>query len=172
MISFPYQKIGYFLILLMMQLLIFQNNALFGLAFGFVYIGCLIMWPLEANRSLLMTFGFFLGLFVDIFSNTLGIHMFACVLTAFLRTYLVEYLTPTGGYDKNSEISLNNMGISWFLSYVSIAVFFHLSVLYFVDTLSFQNFGWALLKIFASTLLTVFVIVLLEFFDKKRKSSF
>ncbi|MFQ3574952.1 MAG: hypothetical protein SNJ77_00800 [Cytophagales bacterium] len=172
MSSFPFQRLGYFVIMLMMQLLIFRDNALFGVAFGFVYVSCILMWPIDTNRSVLMTFAFFVGLIIDIFSDTLGMHIFTCVLTAFLRSFWIQSLTPTGGYDKNTDISLNSMGLSWFLSYVSICVFVHVFVLHLVESMSLKNFGWTLLKIVCSTMLTVFVFYTIELFNQKRKNSY
>jgi len=160
--NFPIHKIPYFLILIFLQIFIFLNNPLFGIAFCFVYVACILMWPIDANISALMTFSFFIGLVIDMFSNTLGVHTSASVFTAYTRTFWIKYLTPTGGYDKSNEISLKSLGRLWIINYLTINTLIHICLLYIIENLEIVHWGWFILKTLSSTLFTCLMIYVIE----------
>src|SRR5690625_9365 len=80
-----------FIILLAIQTLIMNNIHLFGYSSPFIYIIFLIGFPLNTNKNLLIVLGFLLGLSMDIYSNTGGVHAGACVLIAYLRPFLLKF---------------------------------------------------------------------------------
>src|SRR5690625_3517158 len=79
-----------FIILLAVQILVMSNIKLFGYSSPFIYIIFILGFPLNTNKNLLIFLGFLLGLSMDIYSNTGGVHAGACVLIAYLRPTLLK----------------------------------------------------------------------------------
>ena len=59
----------------------------------------------------LMGIGFVMGLAVDMFYDSVGLHAFACILIMYVRNYWLNNLTPQGGYDSGDSPSLSLHGI-------------------------------------------------------------
>jgi hypothetical protein len=155
--------IFYFLLFIGLQIVFFLNLALFNIAFCFVYIGFIITLPIETPRVFLLFIGFFTGIVIDVFYNTLGIHTAASLLVAYMRPYTINMLTPRGGYDTGSEVSIHHLGMQWFVSFTGILVFSHHLTLFLLEAFSFDMLGRTLLKTFTSTAFTLFIIVLLQY---------
>jgi hypothetical protein len=155
---------------LVAQVLIFKNAVLFHTAFCFVYIGYLLLLPVESNPLVMMLAGFGLGLVMDMFYDSLGLHAMAGVLLMYLRTFWLSVITPQGGYDANASPDLTNNGTQWFLVYVAPLVFIHHAFLFFVEAGGVSFFWSTLSKTFFSTLYTAFVLVLVEFLFPGRRS--
>jgi hypothetical protein len=166
----PRQIFSFFLYTLL-QIWIFNHFVVFnGLAACYVYVGFLLLLPYETDKILLLFLGFQTGILIDIFSNTLGIHTAACVLVAYLRPYVIQLITPRGGYEENMELSLHNMGFEWFLRYMLLLTFVHHFVLFFIEAAQFSNFFYTLLKIILSTLFSSLLMILFQFlFYTKRR---
>jgi rod shape-determining protein MreD len=52
------------------------------------YLLFIILYPVNGNRSGLLITSFLLGLTMDVFSNSGGVHAAACVTLAYFRPYL------------------------------------------------------------------------------------
>lgn len=158
-----------FFIYLFYQVLILQNVVLFHTAFCFLYVAYLLVLPVETNPLALMGIGFIMGLSIDMFYDSLGLHAFACVLIMYLRNYWLNNLTPQGGYDSNDTPSLALNGLQWFAVYATPMVFIHHSVLFFAEVGGFDMFWFTLWKIFTSTLFTMLVILIAQFLFPSRR---
>jgi hypothetical protein len=158
------------IVYLFVQVLFLKNAVLFHTAFCFLYIGYLLLLPVETNPLIIMAVGFGLGLMVDVFNDSLGLHALASVLLAYLRNYWLLANTPQGGYDANAVPSLASNGTQWFLVYTIPLVFVHHSVLFFTEAGGFGYFWLTLGKAFFSTLYTVFVMVIVEFLFRRKGS--
>lgn len=158
-----------FFIYLLYQVLILQNVVLFHTAFCFLYVVYLLLLPVESNPLTLMGIGFIMGLAVDMFYDSIGLHAFACVLIMYLRSYWLNNLTPQGGYDNNSTPSLASNGVQWFMVYATPLVFIHHTALFFTEAGGFSMFWFTLWKIITSTLFTLVVILIAQFLFPSRR---
>lgn len=152
-----------FFIYLLYQVLILKNIVLFNTAFCFLYVAYLFFLPVESNPLFLMFAGFLMGFAVDIFYDSLGLHAFSCVLVMYARNYWLSLITPQGGYDSSATPSIAINGMQWFLVYTIPLVFFHHSVLFFVEAGGFSMFWFTLWKIITSTLFTTLVTVIVQY---------
>ncbi len=153
-----------FFILIFLQIFIFNNvNVSSFEVIPFVYIIVIILLPFETPNWLLITTAFFLGLFVDIFSNTMGQNASATVLIAFFRPWILNYLSPRGGYEVSSIPSIYYQGMGWFLKYASILIVLHQLVFYFLEVFGFSNFGFIIIKIFLGSFISIFIITLSQY---------
>ena len=101
--------------------------------------------------------------------NTAGIHAFATVLIAYLRTNVLSALLPKNLSEyPNQSPSVKNMGWMPFLVYSSFLVVLHHAAYFAIELWSFQNIGYLLLKIAASSATSImFIIVYLLLFTRQ-----
>ena len=168
-------KIGWFIGLVLLQVLILSNVHIAGYATPFLYIYLILKFESDTPRNALMLWAFFLGLAVDVFSDTPGMNAAATVLLAFLRpTFLRLSLSMTIGCLMAPRDTLDTlvpairtMGILPFLKYLVVSVLIHHGLLLTLEFFSFAHIGTLLLRIAASTLLTVTCIMAVEGIRKK-----
>jgi hypothetical protein len=152
-----------FFIYLFYQVLILKNIVLFNTAFCFLYVAYLLFLPVDSNPLLLMLAGFLLGLTVDIFYDSLGLHAFACVFVMYMRNYWLASITPQGGYDTNDTPSISAHGMQWFLVYTIPLVFIHHAVLFYIEAGGFGMFWFTLWKVITSTIFTTVVTLIVQY---------
>lgn len=158
----------YFVLYVMAQVLLFKRLILFdGTSFCFLYVAFILLLPVETNNLVLMLIAFLLGFTIDIFYDSLGIHALALVTVAYLRNYWLNSITPQGGYDSGTTPAIAN-GVQWFLVYSVPMVFVHLVLLFFIEAGGFGMFWFTMLKIMASLIFTVGVMLMLQFFSVQR----
>ncbi len=145
------------------QVLIFRNIALLDLAFCFFYVGFILLIPTDYPVLLTIFLSFLIGFLVDFFYDTMGIHMASCVLIGYLRPYIIQFLTPRGGYDANSELSIPYMGFQWFLTYAAVLILIHHFVLFLIESWGFGIVFRLIGKTLLSTLFTLFVVILFQY---------
>lgn len=99
---------------------------------------------------------FVLGIGVDIFYDSPGVHASASVFIAYLRPYVLRALAPVEGYKNlNESPSSHNLGFVWFATYASILLFLHLIFYFSVDAFSFVFFLEILLKTAVSFIFSI-----------------
>ena len=157
-------KIGWFIGLVLLQVLILNNVHIAGYATPFLYIYLILKFESDTPRNALMLWAFFLGLAVDVFSDTPGMNAAATVLLAF-PTFL-RLFVPRDTLDTLVP-AIRTMGILPFLKYLVVSVLIHHGLLLTLEFFSFAHIGTLLLRIAASTLLTVTCIMAVEGIRKK-----
>lgn len=151
-----------FIVLVMIQVLFLNQVQFSGFVNPYIYILFVILLPINSPKYVLLISAFLLGLSVDVFSNTLGIHAFATVFIAYVRPLVIGLITNREE-DMSDYPGLNQNGVAWFLYYISLMVVIHHSVLFFVEVFTFTNFMGTLLRIVLSSVSSIFVIVLSQF---------
>ena len=154
-------KIGWFVGLVLLQVLILNNVHIAGYATPFLYIYLILKFESDVPRNALMLWAFFLGLAVDILSDTPGMNAAATVLLAFLRPSLLRLFTPRDNPDSFIP-SFKTMGISPFLKYTTASVFVHSLALLSIEFFSFTSIPLLLLRVVSSTILTITCIMAVE----------
>jgi len=160
-----------FVLLCLLQVLIFNNLNLGGYINPFPYIYLLVILPISIGRIPLLFIGFFLGLAVDVFSNTGGIHAAASTLMAFYRPLYLKAQSPREGYELAALPHLKTFGFAWFVPYAVILIFIHHATLFYLEIFRFTEFFHTLLKVVLSSTFTLFFILLAEylFVSNKRR---
>ena len=99
------------LILGLVQILFLRNLAVFGHAFGFLYLLGLLILPSTIRTIPLMLIAFCLGFILDVFFETIGMHTAAATLFAFLKPIWLKAASPTGGFDEAGSPALGRSGL-------------------------------------------------------------
>jgi len=140
--------------LIIVQGLVLQNIGAGWERFPYLHIILfpifILLLPLRTPRALVILLGFIMGLVVDSFYNSMGVHASAAVFTAFIRPYLLNWMEPRGGYNVNYSPTAARMGAGWFFKYSAILMALHLVFYFIVEAFNFDNLGTTLLNILVS----------------------
>ncbi|MDZ4715508.1 MAG: Rod shape-determining protein MreD [Cytophagales bacterium] len=159
----------YFVIYLLVQVMLFKQLVLFNTAFCFVYVAFILLLPIETNSMALMVVAFVLGISVDVFYDSLGLHAMSLVLVAYVRNFWLKLITPQGGYDAGQGPTLTVNGVQWFVVYSLPLVFIHHGTLFFAEAGGFGIFWYTMLKVMTSLMFTMTVILFLQYFSIRRR---
>lgn len=157
-----------FVVLILLQLLIFSNIEFSGYVNPYVYVMFILILPLSVPSWVLLLIAFFTGLVVDLFSGTLGVHTFATVMAGFARPWVLSLNVTIENNDPDISPSSHIAGLRWFFIYTLLIVFIHHLSLFFIEVFSFTNFFGTLLRVLLSTGFTTFFIVLLDLLRPSR----
>jgi rod shape-determining protein MreD len=155
-----------FILLLLLQVLLFNNIQFSGYVNPYVYIMFILLLPFEIPAWLLLIISFFTGLIIDLFSGTPGMHTSATVLAGFVRPFILRIISPRDGYEPGADPSMLIYGFRWFLIYTSIIVIIHHTALFYLEVFRFTDFFRTLLRVLLSSLFSITFIVLLEYIRK------
>jgi rod shape-determining protein MreD len=155
-----------FIILILLQVLLFDNIQFSGYINPYVYIMFILILPVEIPAWLLLILSFILGLTIDLFSGSPGMHSSATILAGFARPYVLRFMSPRDGYESGSDPSMMNYGFRWFLTYAVIIVLVHHLALFYLEVFRFAGFFRTLLRVLLSTVFSVLFILLLEYYRK------
>ena len=157
-----------FIILVLVQVLLLNNINFLGYINPYLYILFILTFPFNGNKSLLIVLSFLLGLTIDLFGDSGGVHAAACVIIAYLRPVILKFSFGVS-YEYNS-IKINNVDFVQRLFYVGIMVFIHHIVLFSMEIFNINH----IILVLKSTLFSgIFSIILImssiSIFSKKSK---
>ena len=95
---------------------------------------------------------------MDIFCNSLGVHMAACILLMYIRPYLIGVIVN----DKdrlNEQISLHAIGMEALLKYTVIMVLIHHLTVFSLAAWSWSHMGFVLLETIVSSTITILLVI-------------
>jgi cell shape-determining protein MreD len=143
----------------------------YGFLNPYVYILFILLLPFETAGWLLLLLSFFMGIAIDLFSGTLGLHAASCVFASFVRPSVIKIVGEKPEYDITTQPKLEQMGLKWFMAYAMLMIFAHNLFLNFLDVFSFDEIWQTLLRVIVSALFTFLFIILFEyiFVPKKEK---
>ena len=151
-----------FITLILVQVLILNQVQLNGFVNPYVYILFILLLPISTPKYLLLILSYLIGLIIDVFLNSLGVHAAASVLIAYLRPYIIRAISNRED-DRSDYPGLGQNTFRWFMSYVTIMVFFHHILLFYLEVFSFSHFFITLGRALISSLFSIFIIVLSQF---------
>jgi rod shape-determining protein MreD len=157
-----------FIILILLQVLFFNNIQFSGYVNPYVYVMFILLLPIEFPSWLMLLIAFFTGFAIDTFSGTPGMHSGATVLAGFIRPSVLRIISPREGYEPGASPSMLIYGVRWFLLYTSIIVTAHHLILFFFEVFRFTDFFRTLLRAILSSAFTIAFVLLIEYYRKGR----
>ncbi|MBP5401483.1 MAG: rod shape-determining protein MreD [Bacteroidales bacterium] len=151
------------LLMVGLQVLIFNHIHLFGFLNPNVYLLALFLLPLDIPKSAQYAIAFATGLFIDIFQFTYGIHASACMIFILLRPYLM-YALNVNKKKNDTEVPIpGKKDFRWLLLFTLLMTLSHQLIVTMLEVFSFRQFHHTLLVIFANTLFTTLLILCMEY---------
>ncbi|MEL6273719.1 MAG: hypothetical protein AAFQ37_01525 [Bacteroidota bacterium] len=154
-----------FVVLAIVQAFLFKQITLgFGggdVLFVFVYPIFILLLPLRMPRPMVIFTSFCLGLTIDLFYETLGMHAAAATFAAYVRAAILQFIQPQEKYNIKAHPTPNDLGWPWFIRYTGLLLFFHL--LFFFSVQAFTPVYWwsIVIKTIFSFLASYLLVLLL-----------
>jgi len=164
------RNIARFIFLILLQVLVFNNIQVFSFITPFIYILFIILLPFETHKWFRLILGFALGLFIDMFSNTGGIHAAATVLIAFISPWVQNVVSTKEEYEPGIEPGIKNLGFNWFFFYSLILTSVHHIFLFYLEIFSLTNFFGTLWHAILNVVFTMVFIIFSQYIFYRRKS--
>lgn len=156
-----------FVLLVLAQILIFKSIDLDTNGFSyftiFIYPVFILLLPIRTPTVLVVLLGFLLGLTVDVFYDSLGVHAGASVFSAFIRSTILHLLEPRGGYEVNASPTKSNYGINFFFKYAAIFMFFHIVIYFSLEIFTPVYFNEIFIRTGFSFILSILFIIIYQY---------
>jgi len=152
------KQLGRYIVVMLLQVLLFNYLQLWDVCHPYIYIVCLLMMPITLPHTMDMFIGALVGLVMDAFCNSIGIHMASCILLMYVRPYLLG--TIVNDKDRlNEQISLRSLGLEATIKYVVILVLLHHLAVFSLSAWSWAHIGFVLLETVVSSIITITLII-------------
>ncbi len=158
-----------FFALVLVQVLIVKNIELGRFINPFLYVLFILILPFETPKWLLLLSAFVLGITVDMFYDTSGMHAAACVVMAYIRPGVLKLFSPRDGYEFGTQPSIQYLGIPWFLSYAGILVFVHHLILFYIEIFRLNEFFSTFFRVIVSSIFTLLLVVISQYLFQRKK---
>ncbi|MBT0607316.1 rod shape-determining protein MreD [Aequorivita echinoideorum] len=155
-----------FIVLVFLQALVLNNINFLGYINPYLYLLFILLYPLDGNKTLLIFLSFLLGLSIDIFEDSGGVHAAACAFIAYARPVVLKYSFGVS-YEYNT-IKIKKADPLERLVYIAAMVFMHHFIMFFLEIFSF-NHMLLLLKstLFSGIFTTIVILCTLILFNRK-----
>lgn len=158
-----------FVVVVFLQVFLLKNVALYNLTQPYIYILFILLLPFETPNILLFPLSFLMGLTIDAFYNTPGLHAAACTLLALVRVLFIGVTVQKEGFDNEPDPTLSNMGFRWFFTYTLVLTLFHHFFLFNLEVFRFSEIQYTLIRFLLSSVFTIFLILISSFLFFRRK---
>ena len=159
-----------FVVLVLLQVLVINHIRLGGYVHPYIYMIFIMLLPFSTPKWQLLVLGFALGLTVDLFTGTLGLHAGATTLMAFCRPSIIKLVSGNQKFENITEPNLGQLGGIWFFRYALCMVFIHHLALFFLESFSFRLIGQVMLRILLSVPVSIFLIMMILYIFKREKN--
>lgn len=154
--------------LILLQVIVLNNINFLGYINPFFYIIFIFLYPLKKIESTLILLSFFLGLFIDIFSNSGGTNAAATLLIAFIRIPVLKVILDKRELEYSS-LSISKLPFYKSLTFIAVLTFIHHFIVFSLEYFKWSNMNIILAKTSLTSIFTIVLILIsLTFVSRKR----
>ena len=158
-----------FVFLILLQVIVLNNISVFGYATPLLYIYFILKLPSLMSTNRVMTIAFFMGLIVDIFSNTPGMNALAATTIAFMRKSVMSVVLPRSEDAVSVVPSVSTFGLGHFIGYTFFMVMTFCVLVFIIEAFTFFNPLTLILRFTTSALLTFLLILAVDCLNPGKK---
>ena len=148
-----------FIMLLLLQVLLFSHINFMGYINPYPYILFILLFPIKNNRLVFILLSFILGLFIDVFLDSGGIHAAAAVTIAFIRPAALKF--SFGALYDHQAIKFSNVDFAQRFTYISILTVIHHFILFSLEIFNFSKILLVLKNTLFSGIFTILLCLLI-----------
>lgn len=160
-------NISRFILLLATQIVIFNNMTFLGFIIPLPYVLFIILYPVNGNKSGLLFASFLLGLTMDFFLNSGGIHATACIVLAAMRPYVFKF--SFGVSYEYQTIKINDVLTPERFSFILLTVFIHHITMFLLEAFQISFFWDILIRTLLSAVFTIISCIIIIYLIKPNK---
>ena len=159
------KEIGRLLLVFALQVLLFDHLHIGSLGIVMMYILFLINLPTRTPRWVEMLIGVGVGMMMDIWHSSLGIHMAACVALTFVRPILLTNAIQDIERIKDN-LSIQNIGPAEYTKCAVLLTVLHHFIVLSLEMWSIHMWWMVLLQTLVSSAMTLCVILGYEYLKR------
>ena len=160
-------NIARFILLLFAQVLIFNKINFNDKINPYPYILFLILYPVNTNKTSFLVASFLLGLLVDMFFDSGGVHATACLVLTFLRPYIFKF--AFGLSYEYQTVKLNDVLTPQRFTFIVVAVLLHHFILFLLEIFQVSFIFEILWKTLLSAIFTIIVCIVIIYLIKPNR---
>ncbi len=158
-------EIGRLLLIFALQVLLFDHLHIGSWGLVMMYILFLINLPARIPRWAEMIIGFMVGMMMDVWHASLGIHIAACVALTFVRPLLLNNTVQDVERIKDN-LSSQNIGRAEYIKCAVILTVLHHFIVFSLETWNIQLWWMVLLQTLISSVMTLVIILGYEYLKR------
>lgn len=156
-----------FIILLAVQILILNQIKFGGFVVPFLYVLFILLYPINSNRFGFLTASFAIGLIMDMFMDSGGVHATACVLLAQFRPFFLRFAFGLS-YEFQTIKIAEKLSVDRF-TFIAFCVLFHHSLIFLLEVWRFNLLFEIFIRTIFSTIFTFILCVITIYLIKSNK---
>lgn len=153
-----FEYILLFIVVVVLQVLFFDNLYFSMYITPFVYTAFIILLPMEIKGYLLLLLALALGVIIDLFMGTPAINTIATVFMAFCRPTITRFFIGKDMIEEGGIPNINTVGTGKFIRYALVLLLLHSTVFFCLETLTSAGIIFTLIRIALSTLCSAVVV--------------
>ncbi|UPS90256.1 rod shape-determining protein MreD [Bizionia sp. M204] len=147
-----------FIVLVLAQVLVFNHINFLGSINPYIYVIFILLFPVNNNRLVFLLLSFALGLTIDMFSDSGGVHAAAAVTIAFIRPVVLKFCF--GSVYEHHTIKFKNVDFGAKVIYFIILTFIHHFILFALEIFNFNDIILVLQKTLFSSIFTIILCLI------------
>lgn len=159
------KRLATFVVLVLVQGLVFNHIHLFNCATPLLYIIMVLHFRRNHPKWAVLLWCFMMGLCVDVFANTPGVAAASMTAVGLLQPYLFELFVPRDSADDLAP-SMHSIGVGAYCWYVFIIILVYNLLFFTLETFNFFNWVHWLKCIGGSMVITYVLVMATESFRK------
>ncbi|MBL7559209.1 rod shape-determining protein MreD [Olleya sp. YSTF-M6] len=157
-----------FIVLILLQVLVFNNINFMGYINPYVYVLFIALFPVKNNRLTFLFLSFLLGLSIDIFMDSGGINAAAALLTAYARPIILKF--SFGAIYEHQAVKFNNIDFGQRVTYILLLVLIHHLTYFLLEIFNVSKIIFVLQNTLFSGIFTIILCILITYiFSSKSK---
>lgn len=155
------KRFMWFMVFVLAQAIVLGRIHLFGVATPLFYVYFVIQFPRNYPKWANLLWSFFLGLFIDVFSNTPGLAAASLTLIAAIQPYCLEVFVPRDSAE-DLKPALSTLGPTRYSYYLVFLVLMYCLVFYSLELFTFFDLEYWGLCVVGSAAITLVLIFTCE----------
>lgn len=156
-----------FIGLILLQIIVLNNINFLGYINPYFYIIFVFLYPLRKDDAAVLVLSFFLGLCVDIFSDSGGINAAATLFMAFIRIPVLKSVIGKREIEYGT-LTIFKLPFPKMFLYVVILTFLHHFIVFGLEYFKWSKFGIILLNTMLTSVFTI-ILTMISFTFVMRK---
>jgi hypothetical protein len=126
-----------------------------------------MLFPVNGNKYGLLVASFFLGLIMDMFLNSGGVHTASCLILAYFRPFIFKF--SFGLSYEYQTVKINDSLSPERFSFILLSVVIHHFSLFLLEIFNFEYFFSIVTRTILSTLFTLLISIIIIYLIKPNK---